>query len=173
MISPTFRSGEASSGRSLDVVASSTASIEHCRRAASASTSAPEADRYLEAQSEDATGPAASARRGDQSALEMRAGAPAAQGGARARSLRGPHLARPPPPRADDTHQLRLPSAPAASRDRPSPRAGRKRNRRAADHRNDWCLRFVPLSSPAHRRSTCDAPHVTDGWSISRPRRCG
>src|SRR3954447_13084243 len=50
----------------------------------------------------------------DQGALGVRAGAPAAQGGARPRPLRGPLLDRPAPARADGHDRVRVPPAPAA-----------------------------------------------------------
>src|SRR5690349_1009416 len=50
----------------------------------------------------------------DQGALGVRAGAPADEGGAGARPLRGPLLDRPAPARADDHDRVRVPPAPAA-----------------------------------------------------------
>src|SRR4051794_14078574 len=55
--------------------------------------------------------------------MGVRAGAPAAQGGARPRPLRGPLLDRPAPARADDHGRVRVPPAPAARG------AGKKRSR--------------------------------------------
>ena len=59
----------------------------------------------------------------DQGAVGVRAAAPAAQGRAGARPLRGPELARAAPPRAPVPARLRLPAAPAARGEKgPGPR---------------------------------------------------
>ena len=56
------------------------------------------------------------AGRDDQGALGLRAGSPATQGGTRPRPLRGPLMAGPSSPCADDHDRLRLPPAPSPRR---------------------------------------------------------
>ena len=74
------------------------------------------------------------ARRDDQGALGLRAGAPAAQGSARARPLRGPLVARPSSPRLDDDDRLRLPPVAGSPKRRRKKNPGRPASADAAGH---------------------------------------
>src|SRR3954452_15847483 len=113
--------------------------------------------------------PARGAGGHDRGALGVRAGAPAAEGGAGARPFRGPLLARPAPPRAPVPARFRLPAAPAArgkkaSPPRPSParRPGRA------------CPPSGGASWPCLPASCCAAPAAGSASSITsdpeRPR---
>lgn len=83
----------------------------------------------------------ASGRR-DQGALDLRAGASAAEGGTRARSLRGAIMDRAAPARAHDHDRLCLPSIPAPQ----AGEAGKKESR--ARHPSRPCQRSAQPSSP-------------------------
>src|SRR4051812_12185758 len=105
----------------------------------------------------------------DQGALGVRAGAPAAQGGAGARPLRGPLLARPAPPRAPVPARLRLPAAPAARGKKASP------PRPSPGHRpGRACPPSGGASWPCLPASCCAAPAAGSASSITsdpeRPR---
>ena len=123
--------------------------------------------------------PARGAGGHDQGALGVRAGAPAAEGGARPRPLRGPLLDRPAPARADDHDRVRVPPAPAARgagkkatpahRDRrpsrPCPRCG------ACSSSGSGAAR--PAARVAAARSTRPCPVKCPGSAEHYPARTG
>jgi SRSO17 transposase len=98
----------------------------------------------------------------DQSALGLRASAPATQGRTGARSFRGPLVAGAPSPRAPHDDRLRLPPAPSPAR-RPSPAGRGKNQRRRPAHRpTPRCPRSGATSSQrCAPYRTSDVPAVT------------
>src|SRR3954451_22884178 len=103
----------------------------------------------------------------DQGALGVRAGAPAAEGGARPRPLRGPLLARPAPPRAPVPARLRLPAAPAAPGGKASP------PRPSPGHRpGRACPPSGGASWPCLPASCCAAPAAGSASSITSDPEC-
>jgi hypothetical protein len=91
---------------------------------------------------------AAATRGGDQGALGLRAGAPAAQARGRARRLRGALLDRAAPPRADDLHRFRLFAASAAQSHPQAGGKGRPQSPRRDHRRNPACPRYAAPSPP-------------------------
>src|SRR5690349_14333220 len=106
----------------------------------------------------------------DQGALGVRAAAPAAQGRAGARPLRGPELARAAPPRAPVPARLRLPAAPAARGEKgPRPRPSPARHpRRACPPSADGSWPRSPACSCAVRivGSTSSATSGSEGGGV-------
>src|SRR5215218_10478043 len=88
-----------------------------------------------------------------QSPVGVRAGAPAARGGAGPRPLRGPLLARAAPPRAPAPARLRLPAAPTAAG-----AGGRAAPGHPDRHLGRRCPRCAAASSPRSPRSCRAAP---------------
>src|SRR4051794_18004000 len=118
----------------------------------------------------------------DQGPLGVRAGAPAAQGGAGARPLRGPLLDRPAPARAHGDARLLLPPAPAAegTGEKAKPdRRGRRRGR-ACPRSAGGCSRPSTSRSPAARAAGLTSGHCcrpecpgsARWWTLRCPDRC-
>src|SRR6202158_2668584 len=108
------------------------------------------------------------ARRDDQGALDLRAGAPTAQGRARPRPLRRPLMARPSSPRADDHDRLRLPPASSlgcCKREEKDSRRQRGKKESPPARRSRRCRQFErPSSSPWRALRPTDA-HTAAGKS--------
>src|SRR3954464_7639729 len=103
----------------------------------------------------------------DQGALGVRAGAPAAQGGAGARPLRGPELARAAPPRAPVPAPPPPPAAPAARGKKASP------PRPSPGHRpGRACPPSGGASWPCLPASCCAAPAAGSASSITSDPEC-
>src|SRR5690349_11946482 len=112
---------------------------------------------------------AAAAGRHRQGALVLRAGAPAAQAGARARRLRRPLLDRPASARVDDLHRLCLSATPAPE----GCGAGEKRWAATDRRRSRRCLRSAAPSSPScslRLRFLIVAPTATGGFFNTLPK---
>src|ERR687894_416494 len=100
----------------------------------------------------------------DQGPLDLRAGAPADEGGARPRPLRGTVLGRAAPSRPDGADRLRLPAAPAAPAEWP---AGEK-SAPPARHPTRPCPPFVRRALPASPPpSGCDVPDAARSSSCT------
>src|SRR5690242_9514534 len=112
---------------------------------------------------------AAAAGRHRQGALVLRAGAPAAQAGARARRLRRPLLDRPASARIDDLHRLCLSATPAPE----GCGSGEKRWAATDRRRSRRCLRSAAPSSPScslRLRFLIVAPTATGGFFNTLPK---